>query len=162
MLGFLKKIAKNRKNTTDTALATANTDVAIASTALRYSYPSSVLAHLTVITQQVLYFLQKYPTIEAFYKVFNPQRMVFICQDPQYCILGPSPTLTQMDIMYGPLSFCQVARSINCRYEFELWIKRRCLREPIAVYGCGHFKQIPLAKGWRTDALFLQFQGWLL
>lgn len=58
----------------------------------------------TVITQQVLYFLQKYPTIEAFYKVFNPQRMVFICQDPQYCILGPSPTLTQIDIMYGPLS----------------------------------------------------------
>lgn len=57
-----------------------------------------------VITQQVLYFLQKYPTIEAFYKVFNPQRMVFVCQDPQYCIFGPSPTLTQIDIMYGPLS----------------------------------------------------------
>ena len=57
-----------------------------------------------VITQQVLFFLQKYPTIEAFYKVFNPQRMVFICQDPQYCILGPSPTLTQIDIMYGQLS----------------------------------------------------------
>jgi len=55
MLGFLKKVAKNRKNTTDTALAIANTDVAIASTALRYSYlalgysyPSSVLAHLMV------------------------------------------------------------------------------------------------------------------
>lgn len=55
MLGFLKKVAKNSKNTTDTALATANTDVAIASTALRYSYlalgysyPSSVLAHLMV------------------------------------------------------------------------------------------------------------------
>ena len=62
MLGFLKKVAKNRKNTTDTALATANTDVAIASTALNYSYlalgysyfvldysyPSSVLAHLMV------------------------------------------------------------------------------------------------------------------
>ena len=57
-----------------------------------------------VITQQVLYFLQKYPTIEAFYKVFNPQRMVFVCQDPQYCFFGPSPTLTQIDIMYGPLS----------------------------------------------------------
>ena len=89
MLGFLKKVAKISKNTTSTALATANTDVTIASTALNYSYlafgysyPSSVLAHLTVITQQVLYFLQKYPTIEAFYKVFNPQRMVFICQDP--------------------------------------------------------------------------------
>ena len=55
MLGFLKKVAKNRKNTTDTALAIANTDVAIASTVLRYSYlalgysyPSSVLAHLMV------------------------------------------------------------------------------------------------------------------
>ena len=62
MLGFLKKVAKNRKNTTDTALATANTDVTIASTALNYSYlalgysyfvldysyPRSVLAHLMV------------------------------------------------------------------------------------------------------------------
>ena len=62
MLGSLKKVAKNRKNTTDTALATANTDVAIASTALSYSYlalgcsyfvldysyPSSELAHLMV------------------------------------------------------------------------------------------------------------------
>ena len=55
MLGFLKKVAKKRKNTTDTALAIANTDVAIASTALNYSYlalgysyPSSVLAHLMV------------------------------------------------------------------------------------------------------------------
>ena len=62
MLDFLKKVAKNRKNTTDTALAIANTDVAIASTVLRYSYlalgysyfvldysyPSSVLAHLMV------------------------------------------------------------------------------------------------------------------
>ena len=57
-----------------------------------------------VVTQQVLYFLQKYPTIDAFYKVFNPQRMVFVCQDPQYCFFGPSPTLTQIDIMYGPLS----------------------------------------------------------
>ena len=38
MLGFLKKVAKNRKNTTDTALDIANTDVAIASTALNYSY----------------------------------------------------------------------------------------------------------------------------
>ncbi len=38
MLGFLKKVAKISKNTTSTALATANTDVAIASTALRYSY----------------------------------------------------------------------------------------------------------------------------
>ena len=56
------------------------------------------------VTHQVLYFLQKYPTIEAFYKVFNPQRMVFVCQDPQYCFFGPSPTLTQIDIMYGPLS----------------------------------------------------------
>ena len=57
-----------------------------------------------VVTQQVLYFLQKYPTIEAFYKVFNPQRIIFVCQDPQYCFFGPSPTLTQIDIMYGPLS----------------------------------------------------------
>ena len=30
--------------------------------------------------------------------------MVFVCQDPQYCFFGPSPTLTQIDIMYGPLS----------------------------------------------------------
>ena len=62
MLGILKKVAKISKNTTDTALATANTDVTIASMVLiysylahgysyfvlDYSYPSSVLAHLMV------------------------------------------------------------------------------------------------------------------
>lgn len=25
-----------------------------------------------------------------------------------------------------------------------------------------NFKQIPMVKGWRTDALFLQLQGWIL
>ena len=57
-----------------------------------------------VVTQQVLCFLQKYPTIEAFFKVFNPQRQIFICQHPAYCIFGPSPTLAQIDTMYGPLT----------------------------------------------------------
>jgi len=56
------------------------------------------------VTQQVFYFLQKYPTIESFFKVFNPQRQIFICQYPAYCIFGPSPTLAQIDIMYGPLT----------------------------------------------------------
>ena len=56
------------------------------------------------VTQQVLYFLQKYPTIKSFFKVFNPQRQIFICQYPDYCIFGPSPTLAQIDIMYGPLT----------------------------------------------------------
>ena len=41
MLGFLKKVAKNRKNTTDTALATTNTDVATTDLLPSYSY----LAH---------------------------------------------------------------------------------------------------------------------
>lgn len=61
-----------------------------------------------------------------------------------------------------PIVFCQVARSINCRCEPKLWFEGRCLGEPVAVYGCGYFKQISLAKGWRTDALFLQLQGWIL
>ena len=57
-----------------------------------------------VVTQQVLCFLQKYPTIESFFKVFNPQWQIFICQYPAYCIFGPSPTLAQIDTMYGPLT----------------------------------------------------------
>ncbi|MBR6828200.1 MAG: hypothetical protein IKM76_08625 [Prevotella sp.] len=46
----------------------------------------------------------KYPTIEDFFKVFNPKRQLYICQYPAYCITEPSPTLTQIDIMYGPFA----------------------------------------------------------
>ena len=65
---------------------------------------STLQRNQPVLSQQVLYFLQKYPTIESFFKVFNPQRQIFICQYPEYCIFGPSPTLAQIDIMYGPLT----------------------------------------------------------
>ena len=43
-------------------------------------------------------------TIEDFFKVFNPKRQLYICQYPTYCITGPSPTLAQIDIMYGPFT----------------------------------------------------------
>lgn len=45
--------------------------------------------------------LQKYPTFTAFFQVFNVSRQLVICQYPTYCILGPSPTLIQIDKMYG-------------------------------------------------------------
>lgn len=66
--------------------------------------PVSTSQQKLQLSQQVQCFLQKYPTIEAFFKVFNPQRQIFICQYPKYCIFGPSPTLAQIDTMYGPLT----------------------------------------------------------
>ena len=66
--------------------------------------PVSTSQQKLQLSQQVQCFLQKYPTIEAFFKVFNPQRQIFICQHPAYCIFGPSPTLAQIDTMYGPLT----------------------------------------------------------
>ncbi len=71
------------------------------------SKPCQVLTsqrNLPVESRQVLAYLQKYPTIEDFFKVFNPKRQLYICQYPTYCITGPSPTLAQIDIMYGPFA----------------------------------------------------------
>ena len=71
------------------------------------SKPCQVLTsqrNLPAESRQVLAYLQKYPTIEDFFKVFNPKRQLYICQYPTYCITGPSPTLAQIDIMYGPFA----------------------------------------------------------
>ena len=48
--------------------------------------------------------LQKYPTWDDFFRVFSVNRQILICQRPKICILYPSPTLYQIDCMYGPLS----------------------------------------------------------
>ena len=48
--------------------------------------------------------LQKYPTWDDFFRIFSVNRQIPICQDPKICILYPSPTLHQIDCMYGPLS----------------------------------------------------------
>ena len=56
---------------------------------------------LQLLTPQMEYLLQRYPTPDVFFRVFNVRRQVYICQNPASCILGLSPTLTQLDIMYG-------------------------------------------------------------
>ena len=48
--------------------------------------------------------LQKYPTWDDFFRIFSVNRQILICQNPRICILYPSPTLLQIDYMYGPLS----------------------------------------------------------
>jgi len=48
--------------------------------------------------------LQKYPTWDDFFRIFSVNRQILICQNPKICILYPSPTLHQIDCMYGPLS----------------------------------------------------------
>ena len=55
-------------------------------------------------TQQRQWLLQRFPTVEYFFNIFSPQRQLLICQDPTYCFFGPSPTLTEVDIMYGPFT----------------------------------------------------------
>ena len=48
--------------------------------------------------------LQKYSTWDEFFRIFSVNRQMLICQNPKICILYPSPTLHQIDSMYGPLS----------------------------------------------------------
>ena len=48
--------------------------------------------------------LQRYPTWDDFFNIFNVNRQIFICQEPKLCIIYPSPTLAQIDTMYGPFS----------------------------------------------------------
>ena len=48
--------------------------------------------------------LQKYPTWDDFFRIFSVNRQIIICQKPKLCILYPSPTLAQIDTMYGPFS----------------------------------------------------------
>ena len=75
--------------------------------AMRLSKPSTAL---TVQQQYQAYpsntslMLQKYPTWDDFFRIFSVNRQILICQNPKTCILYPSPTLHQIDYMYGPLS----------------------------------------------------------
>lgn len=48
--------------------------------------------------------LQEYPTYQDFLNVFNEKRENEICQYPTACILKASPTLIQIDKMYGCLT----------------------------------------------------------
>ena len=63
--------------------------------------PISTLPQKPQLSQQRLWLLQRFPTVEYFFNIFSPQRQLLICQDPTYCFFGPSPTLTEVDIMYG-------------------------------------------------------------
>ena len=75
--------------------------------AMQLSKPSTAL---TVLQQCQAYpsntpqMLQKYPTWDDFFRIFSVNRQILICQNPKICILYPSPTLHQIDCMYGPLS----------------------------------------------------------
>ena len=66
--------------------------------------PVSTLPQKLQLSQQRQWLLQRFPTVEYFFSIFSPQRQMFICQDPTYCFFGPSPTLTEIDIMYGLLT----------------------------------------------------------
>ena len=66
--------------------------------------PISTSSQKLQLSQQRQWLLQRFPTVEYFFRIFSPQRQLFICQDPAYCYFGPSPTLTEVDIMYGPFT----------------------------------------------------------
>ena len=53
---------------------------------------------------QLTAFLNKTQFNNYVRKYDGTQRHIFICQYPAYCIFGPSPTLAQIDTMYGPLT----------------------------------------------------------
>lgn len=69
--------------------------------------------------------LQKYPTWDEFFRIFSVNRQMLICQNPKICILYPSPTLHQIDSMYGPLSAAKwlipfiADASLNCGLKID-------------------------------------------
>ncbi len=65
---------------------------------------ASTLPQKQQLSQQRQWLLQRFPTVDYFFRIFSPQRQLLICQDPTYCFFGPSPTLTEIDIMYGPFT----------------------------------------------------------
>jgi len=53
------------------------------------------------LAQKVSILLQKYPTFEEFAKANSPARQLYLCQEPEECILGNSPWLGLLDATYG-------------------------------------------------------------
>ena len=75
--------------------------------AMQQSKPSTALTtqqEIQAYPSNMPQMLQKYPTWDEFFRIFNVNRQIIICQKPKQCILYPSPTLAQIDTMYGPFS----------------------------------------------------------
>lgn len=75
--------------------------------AMQQSKPSTALTtqqEIQTYPSNMHQMLQKYPTWDEFFRIFSVNRQMLICQNPKICILYPSPTLHQIDSMYGPLS----------------------------------------------------------
>ena len=75
--------------------------------AMQQSKPSTALTtqqEIQTYPSNMPQMLQKYPTWDEFFSIFNVNRQILICQHPKLCILYPSPTMYQIDIMYGAFS----------------------------------------------------------
>ena len=75
--------------------------------AMQQSKPSTALTtqqEIQTYPSNMPQMLQKYPTWDEFFRIFNVNRQILICQHPKLCILYPSPTMYQIDIMYGAFS----------------------------------------------------------
>ena len=75
--------------------------------AMQQSKPLTVLTtqqEINAYPSNMPQMLQKYPTWDEFFRIFNVNRQILICQHPKLCILYPSPTMYQIDIMYGAFS----------------------------------------------------------
>ena len=75
--------------------------------AMQQSKPSTALTtqqEIQTYPSNMPQMLQKYPTWDEFFRIFNVNRQILICQQPKLCILYPSPTMYHIDIMYGAFS----------------------------------------------------------
>ena len=75
--------------------------------AMQQSKPSTALTtqqEIQAYPSNMPQMLQKYPTWDEFFRIFNVNRQILICQHPKLCILYPSPTMFQIDVMYGAFS----------------------------------------------------------
>ena len=75
--------------------------------AMQQSKPSTALTtqqEIQAYPSNMPQMLQKYPTWDEFFRIFNVNRQILICRQPKLCIIYPSPTMYQIDIMYGAFS----------------------------------------------------------
>ena len=96
--------------------------------AMQQSKPSSVLTvqqAYQAFPSNTALMLQKYPAWDDFYRIFSVNRQMLICQNPKICILYPSPTLHQINCMYGPLSAAKwlipfiADASLSCGFKID-------------------------------------------
>ena len=66
-----------------------------------YSLQTNSSAQETNLSPTLMKIKNKYPTVKEFLVAINPDRQLQICNDPEDCYFGNSPTLISLNKLYG-------------------------------------------------------------